>query len=127
MSPSGIRRIFEATLIFGELQIAQRSLGQLLARRVLQESEAEALERLCLWTTGETQEVRTIDLSRVYFEVYPAHDQWFKGMVCLNTGRLAEAKEHFQKCLTLAPPNAFELRDDVQRRLADIAASMCRK
>ncbi len=117
MSYRMVRRIFETAIIFGEQSVARRCLRELCTRPRLPLAEMEAMRCIQAWSIGAIADESVIDLSRIYFAAYPAYDEWFKGRVLANTGRLAEAQEHFRRCLALAPPEAAQLRDDVMRRL----------
>lgn len=116
MSNRMLRQVFEVGVIFGRKMITQDAFAELGSRSSLKRNEIEAMDNLQLWINGRLNE-STVDLSNTYFAVYPAYDEWFKGQVLSNTGRLQQAKEHFRKCLILAGPEAAELREEVRRRL----------
>jgi hypothetical protein len=119
MSSELLRRIFEVAIIHDELWIAKRVLSELSTKSVATGANAEAEPLKCLieWRSGRVQNESSIDLDRKYFVAYPAYDEYFKGRILSSTGRLSEAKAHFERCLALAPENARELREDVLRRM----------
>ena len=114
-----LRRVLELAIIFEEYSVARSVFLELRSRRESSATETEALRALMSWASGARNQ-STLDLSRKYFVEYPEYDEWFKGKVAEETGRIAESAQHFRMCLELAPADATELRNDVTRRLADI-------
>lgn len=117
MSAGLLRTIFEVALISDEMAIAQRAVNQLSSERKLSMSDIDNLRCLIAWRSGGLENESAIDLSRIYFAAFPEYDEYFKGRICLKTGRLSEAKDHFRRCLALAPLAAAEFRQDVTHRL----------
>jgi hypothetical protein len=119
MSPELLRRMFEVAIIHDELSIARRVLNEISTNSVSGggDPEAESLRCLIEWRSGRVQNESSIDLDRTYFVAYPAYGEYFKGRILSSTGRLSEARAHFERCLALAPNNARELREDVLRRM----------
>jgi hypothetical protein len=115
MSERLLRRIFEVSIVADELTVAQRALDELSATGFVKGAEREDLQRLIAWRQGAVSDESTIDLQRRYFVVHPEYDEYFKGRIAADTGRLAEAREHLQRCLELAPADALELREDAMR------------
>lgn len=119
MSPELLRRIFEVAIINDELSTAKRALAEISTKAVSRDRDLQIKPLRCLidWRAGRIQDESAVDLDLRYFVVFPAYDEYFKGRILSSTGRLSEAKAHFQRCLDLAPQNAQELREDVSRRM----------
>jgi hypothetical protein len=119
MSPELLRKIFEVAIIDDELSIANRALAEISTKSLARGANLQIKPLRCLidWRAGRIEDESAIDLDLKYFVVFPAYDEYFKGRIFSSTGRLSEAKVHFQRCLELAPENAQELREDVLRRM----------
>jgi len=122
MSEGLLTRIFEVAIIADELAVAQRALDELSAAALVKGPEREAMQTLIEWRAGRVDE-STIDLKRRYFFVHPEYDEYFKGRIAAETGRPAEALQHLQRCLELAPEDALELRENAMRLVREQSGS----
>lgn len=123
MSERLLRRIFEVSIVADELPVAQRALNELCASGFVRGPAREAMQCLIAWRQGGVGDESTIDLERKYFVIHPEYDEYFKGRIAAGTGRLAEAREHLQRCLELAPADALELREAARRLIREHSGS----
>jgi len=123
MSHRLLRTIFEVSIVADELTVAQRSLDELSKRTLVKASEGEALQCLVAWRQGLIADESTIDLKRMYFVAHPEYDEFFKGRIAANTGLPSQARQHLQRCLELAPPDALALREEAMRLIREHGGS----
>jgi hypothetical protein len=119
-----LRRIFEVALIFGDRPIAKQSLSEAALRASLPLDLRNRMNTLLRWRFEGllAKEAAALNMAGTFFENFPEYDEYFKGSAQELQGNTAQAKFHFERSLVLAPPAAGELRDALERRIANLGA-----